>query len=227
MNPTGEVATSASADSSDAPGRSSRALRVAQRANGLEAITAAARDVFVERGYHGASIRDIAARAGVSLSALYYWHASKQDLLAALVAESREDYLHACRAQLAVVPDDDPVGQLTALVSATVRYRVRRQAESELSAREWRHLEGPHQAELEGLRTAAGRLWDAVIERGVRLEVFTCDFPDDSRRTIQAACNAISQWYDATGPVDVEELVERYVAIALRVVQPVPRGAER
>lgn len=65
------------------------------RGGGRDAITASAREIFAERGYHGTSVRDIAKRAGLSLSVLYYWHASKQDLLAALIHESTTDYFRA------------------------------------------------------------------------------------------------------------------------------------
>ena len=41
----------------------------------------AAVTVMGEDGYEGASMRDIAARAGVSVAALYYHFPSKQDLL--------------------------------------------------------------------------------------------------------------------------------------------------
>ena len=45
-------------------------------------LLAVARREFVEHGYGGASIRSIAQKTGVSLSAMYYHYASKQELLA-------------------------------------------------------------------------------------------------------------------------------------------------
>jgi hypothetical protein len=42
--------------------------------------------------------------------------------------------------------------------------------------------------------------------------------PDDARRSIIAACNAIAQWYEPGGGTTPPELVERYTAIALRIV---------
>lgn len=193
-----------------------------QRGHGLDAITAAAREVFAERGYHGSSVRDIAARAGVSLSALYHWHASKQDLLAALLAESRTDYLRTCHEALDAVPADDPTARLSALVTATVGYRVRRRVESAIAGREWRHLEEPHVARLGELRDAAARMWDEVVDDGVRRGAFACAHPDDARRAVLAACNAIPDWYDPAGRIDVDELAQRYVAIALRIVDHRP-----
>jgi AcrR family transcriptional regulator len=47
----------------------------------LESILRAAARIFAEKGYHQASIRDIARATGVSLSGLYYYFNSKEELL--------------------------------------------------------------------------------------------------------------------------------------------------
>jgi AcrR family transcriptional regulator len=188
------------------------------RGSGRAALTAAAREVIAERGYHGASIRDIAARAGLSLAALYHWHSGKQDLLVEVLRESRQDYLDTCRAAFDAAPPD-PSARLAALVRATVDYRVRRRVESEISAREWRHVEPEHLGSLDEFRVAAGAMWSGVIDDGVRAGVFGCDHPDEARRAIEAAVNAIPQWYDPSGPMGADELADRYVAIARRIVE--------
>jgi AcrR family transcriptional regulator len=193
------------------------------RGAGREAITAAAREVFAERGYHGASIRDIAKRAGLSLSALYHWHSSKQDLLAELVRESSNDYFQACERELRDA-GEDPAERLGAMVRAAVAYRVRRKVESNITAQEWRNLEPAHRERLDGVRHAATRLWAEVIEDGVARGAFHCPHPEDARRAIQAACNAIAQWYDPAGEVDLPELVRRYTAIAMRIVDHRPEA---
>jgi AcrR family transcriptional regulator len=189
------------------------------RGAGGAALTAAAREIFAERGYHGASVRDVARRAGLSLSALYHWHASKQELLAALLEESVNDYFHTCDTALREA-GTDPVSRLTAIVRATVDYRVRRRVESTIAAREFRNLEPRHARRLVTLRESATRLFQEIIDDGVHAGVFHCAHPDDARRAIQASCNAIAQWYrpDA-GDVTPEVLADRYVAIALRIVE--------
>jgi len=45
-----------------------------------ERILRSALEVFEERGYHAASIDDVAARAGVTKGAVYYWFTDKDDL---------------------------------------------------------------------------------------------------------------------------------------------------
>src|SRR5215210_4171661 len=47
----------------------------------LESILRTAASIFAEKGYHQASIRDIARATGVSLSGLYYYFDSKEELL--------------------------------------------------------------------------------------------------------------------------------------------------
>jgi AcrR family transcriptional regulator len=190
---------------------------VIPRGGGRDAITGAAREIFAERGYHGTSIRDIAKRAGLSLSALYYWHPSKQHLLAALIEEIQHDYFERCDRALRSV-GDDPAEKLCALVRATVEYRVSLRVESNIATLEWRNLEPDNRERLEGVRRSASQLWADIVAEGVARGEFRCAHPDDARRAIVAACNAIAQWYEPGGEITLPELVERYSAIALRIV---------
>jgi len=52
---------------------------------GHTALLQAAREEFAERGYDGTSIRQIAQRAGMSLSVLYHYYPGKTELLQAIV----------------------------------------------------------------------------------------------------------------------------------------------
>jgi len=52
-----------------------------------EEITAAALDLFVERGYAGTRLEDVAASAGISKGTLYLYFANKEELFKAVVRE--------------------------------------------------------------------------------------------------------------------------------------------
>jgi AcrR family transcriptional regulator len=52
-----------------------------------EEITAAALELFVERGYAGTRLEDVAARAGISKGTLYLYFTSKEELFKAVVRE--------------------------------------------------------------------------------------------------------------------------------------------
>lgn len=53
-------------------------------ARAKDRILNAARELFAERGYHAASMLQVASRAGVAKAALYHYFKSKQDILQAL-----------------------------------------------------------------------------------------------------------------------------------------------
>jgi AcrR family transcriptional regulator len=53
-------------------------------------ILDAAKELFVERGYEAASLREIAERVGVTKAALYYHFPGKEDLLRALLEPLEE-----------------------------------------------------------------------------------------------------------------------------------------
>lgn len=65
-----------------------------------EVIERSAIAVFAERGYHGASIDEIAGRSGVSAPIVYDHFASKQDLHRRLLERTRDELLQIWRSHL-------------------------------------------------------------------------------------------------------------------------------
>jgi AcrR family transcriptional regulator len=65
-----------------------------------EVIERAALDVFAERGYHGASIGEIARRSGVTPPVVYDHFASKLELHRRLLERTRDELLQMWREQL-------------------------------------------------------------------------------------------------------------------------------
>jgi AcrR family transcriptional regulator len=96
----------------DRRGSAARAKSKGQ-ASSREQLLAAASRVFARRGYHGASINEIAAEAGFSKGALYWNFASKEDLFFALL--------------------DDLDGHLRALISASASTALDREGADSLS----------------------------------------------------------------------------------------------
>jgi AcrR family transcriptional regulator len=73
-------------------------------------ITAAALQVFAEKGFAGAKIEDIAARAGLSKGAVYLYFPTKDDIFRAVVRDTVAPNLDALRA--AMLAADLPFPQL-------------------------------------------------------------------------------------------------------------------
>ncbi|MDI3406938.1 TetR/AcrR family transcriptional regulator [Streptomyces cavernicola] len=188
------------------------------RGTGGQAILEAARHEFAERGYAAASIRDIAKRAGLSLSAMYYYYPSKQHLLHALVNAGGQAYFDVCDEELKAA-GDDPGERLAVLVRATVRYRAEYRLESSLTLTEWRSLSEEQLVEFRRRQFDGSRMFQEIVDAGVAEGVFRTPHPEDARRAVIAMCNAVAQWYDEGGEVSVEELADRYAELALVLVE--------
>jgi TetR/AcrR family transcriptional regulator, cholesterol catabolism regulator len=80
-------------------GKAARATRARDRK--LDTILRQAAAVFRSRGYHQASIRDIARATGVSLAGLYYYFSGKEELLYLIQRHAFETILAAAKAGLA------------------------------------------------------------------------------------------------------------------------------
>src|SRR5271155_5571963 len=162
---------------------------------GLDTLRDVARREFVARGYHAVSIRDIAKESGSSLSVLYHYYASKQELLYSVLNEAIDSF-HATLESHApdLEKNADPVQRFAAVIESLVVYRATRKLDSLLFIRELRNLE-PKYAQLISSR------------------------PADARRTIVAMLNAIAEWYRQPGELTIEMLVARYTRLALAVVE--------
>jgi len=71
---------------------SGRLTREQSKANTRERLLAAARSAFAESGFHGASVEEIATRAGFSTGALYSNFDGKEDLFLVLMEREIEEH---------------------------------------------------------------------------------------------------------------------------------------
>jgi AcrR family transcriptional regulator len=203
-------------------GGGSRTTARAMRNNpaGLAALRDVARREFVASGYHAVSIRDLAREAGVSLSVLYHYYASKQELLYGVLNDAIDEFHQILARGMADVDvSEDPTRSFLVLVDSTVRYRAKLPDESLLFIREFRSLEPQFAERLAGRRDEVGRLFTEAIHNGVRAGVFRTPYPDDARRAIVAMLNGIANWYRTSGQLTTEQLVERYKRLALVIVE--------
>lgn len=83
-------------------------------------IEQAATEVFAERGYHAASMDEIARRSGVSVPVVYDHFASKQDLHTRLLERHRDQLLEVWREHL--LASDPPEQRIPRALDAWARY---------------------------------------------------------------------------------------------------------
>lgn len=106
--------------------------------------------VFGERGYDGASIRDISRASGTSLAGLYYYFGSKEQLLYLIQRDAFQTLLATLDAGLERV--SDPVERVRFLVRNHLEYFLAHPARMKVLSRESETLRGPLQDEVAELK---------------------------------------------------------------------------
>jgi AcrR family transcriptional regulator len=181
------------------------------------ALIAAAVEVMSLHGYHGTSVRDIAAAAGTSPAILYHYFGSKQSLLGVLL-ERGLDLLISATEQALDTAGEDPISRLRAIVAAHVRMHLESQRESMLGNSELRALDSASLRVVIAKRDVQQRIFDRVVREGVRREVFATPYVEDAARFITSACTAVAGWYRQDGNLDRDEIIRRHQLIALAAV---------
>ena len=138
-----------------------KSLRPQQRvvANKLQHILRHAAQVFSAKGYEGASIRDISRATGVSLSGLYYYIESKQNLLYLIQFTTFKTILARLERRLTGV--GDPEQRLRILIHNHLDYFLRHPLEMKVLSREDEALEGAYREEVAGIKR---RYYEIALE---------------------------------------------------------------
>lgn len=186
-------------------------------ASGLPRVLAAALDVFAEKGYHGASIRDIAAAAGLSVPGVYHHYASKQEILADLVAATMDDLLTRTRAALAAA-GPDPVRRFDAVVEALLRFHLERSREAFVASSEIRSLEPENRRRHVAARDEQQQMLNEVVAAGHASGAFATAYPHEASRSVAVLCVGAATWYRSDGPLAADELVARHLVLARALV---------
>ncbi|MEV6638655.1 TetR family transcriptional regulator [Amycolatopsis sp. NPDC051371] len=183
----------------------------------LEPPLAGALEAFVELGYHGATIRDIAQRARLSVPGVYHHWPAKQDLLVALLDLTMEDLL--TRARAARAEADGPVERFTRLVECLALFHTHRRELGFIGASEMRSVEEPDRVRIAATRQEMQHMVDDEVVEGCRRGVLTTPLPKEAARAVVTMCTALPQWWSPSGPSSPETVARQYVGFALDVVR--------
>ncbi len=183
----------------------------------LDVPLAAALAAFLDVGYHGATIRDIAGRAGLSVPGLYHHYASKHEMLVAILTLTMDDL--AARMKVARGNGADPVERFALLVECLALFHTHRRELGFVGASEMRSLAPEPRERVAAARRAVQRMVDKEIERAVADRSFRTPHPHEASRAVVTMCTALSQWYRDGGPATAEQVASLYVELALDLVR--------
>ena len=183
----------------------------------FDPVLTAALQEFLAIGYHGATVRGIAARCGLSVSGIYHYYTSKQQMLVALMDFTMADLL--ARSRAARSEGRDPVERFSLLVENLVLYHTHRRELGFVGASEMRSFEIANRQKIAELRTVQQRMVDHEVEDAVRQGLFRADHPRAAARAVVTMCTALPTWWRPNGALSPEQVAEQYVGVALDMMR--------
>lgn len=180
-------------------------------------IISAAVAVMADHGYHGTSVREIAAAAGVSSAVIYHYFGSKHGLLW-LIMDRGNDKLYALTQAALLAAPRDAASRLSAIVKVHVSRHLSACNEAFLGNTELRSLEPDARVQIIAKRDQLQHMYDQVIHDGVDAKQFGTKHPKEAARAVVTMCSAVSSWYRSGGPLSAEEITSQYTEFSLALV---------
>ncbi len=178
-----------------------------------EDILDAAAQVFRQKGFHGASMADIADSVKLQKASLYHHVSSKQEILLELLERALatlEEEISAVSTQ--PLPADQKLRQMIrAYLQALAEY-------PDLSAVllfEHRSLDKKNHARHVPHRDRFERLWRDVVNEGRREKLFYCQDTGLAVRALMGIMNWTLTWYRPEGPLPITKIADEYAALFL------------
>jgi len=182
----------------------------------LQHILRHAARVFSEKGYEGASIRDISRATRVSLSGLYYYFESKQELLYLIQSYAFREILGRLKERLA--RSSDPVGRLRILIENHLDYFLRHPVEMKVLAHEDEALEEPYRRKIAEIKRRYYGTARSIFEELRRSGRVRPIHPRVAVLSLFGMMNWIYTWHDPKADPGAASLSETMATIFLQGV---------
>jgi AcrR family transcriptional regulator len=177
------------------------------------AIKAAA-SVFAEKGFHGASTKDIAARMGIKQGSLYYYFRSKEEALGEVCLFGIEDYVQRMER---IAKSDQPFEAklMATLTSHLSSYREKNEA-LKVYNDERLYLPEEKRKVLKHLGSGYRQLLEGIFEEGIRQGVIRdsidCHF---AAQAVIGICNAWGDIIVRDHDLDIFDVIQKSTDLLL------------
>ena len=179
--------------------------------------------LFAEHGYHGTSIRDIAAEAAVRSASLYAHFPAKEAILAELVLAGHEEH-HARLVTALLHSGADPRDRLAALVRAHVRAHTDYPMLAVVASNEMHALSPAAAAPAAAVRRRSEALLAEVLAIGQQQGVFDLVHREATAAAIGSIGIRVASWYPAPEVgLNPSQLADVYASLALRMTGARPQ----
>ena len=178
-----------------------------------QAIRSAAA-VFAEKGFHGASTKDIAERMGIKQGSLYYYFKSKEEALGEVCLWGIEDYVSRMKS---IAASDQPFeAKLMATITSHLSsYRERNEA-LKVHNDERLYLPADKRAKLKelgsGYRQELEKIFEEGAEEGTLRDSIDCHF---AAQAVIGMCNGWGDIIVRDPDLDLFDLIQKCTDLVL------------
>lgn len=171
--------------------------------------------IFAERGYHGASVQEVADAIGFTKASIYYYYKSKEELLFDILTFADQ----AITAQFATAEGSDPLARVGRLVALHVTWYLRHPTIAKVAFRDWTALTGDLLViQTERRRRHSHTLRDS-IEHCRRQGLIAFDAKVGLiTNFINGAVAASNVWYEPDGAETPEAVGDAFAQMAVAVL---------
>ena len=183
-------------------------------------ILEAAAQVFRKKGFHGASMSDIADSVNLQKASLYHHVTSKQEILLELLERALDLLEEQIRA---VASQPLPAEQkLRLMVRAYLQALAEYPDLSSVLLFEHRSLDKKNHARHVPHRDRFEALWRDVVLEGRRSKVFDCPDAGIAVRALMGTMNWTLTWYRPDGPLSITKIADQYAELFLNGLMKTP-----
>ncbi len=179
-----------------------------------EQILDAAAQIFREKGFHAASMSDIAEAVNLQKASLYHHVASKQEILLALLDQALDiltERLEAVRRQ--DLPADEKLRQA---VSCYLGALAEKSDLASVLLIEHRSLELEYRSRHIPRRDRFERSWRDLIQEGMDAGLFCAADATLSARSLFGVMNWTITWYRPSGPLTIDQIANHIADLFLK-----------
>jgi len=181
----------------------------------LDSILKAASKVIARDGFEGASIRKVAATAGIGLSGIYYYFESKDELLFALQSRTFSTLVSSLEKRLTSITS--PEGRLRAVIDNHFQFFATNMYDLKVCVHEIGSLSGDYYKQILTTRRKYYKLVKEVVTENIK----SADRQDINLSTLFlfGSLNWVYMWYDPKKNSNIGKLSNQLLKIYLNGIK--------
>jgi AcrR family transcriptional regulator len=188
-------------------------------------ILNSAAQVFCQKGYHGASMADIAQAVGLQKATLYHHFKGKQEILSELLDNALN--LVTGNMELTASSNSSPEEKLHLAMRTYLQTLCEQPNLSSVLIMEYRSLDKELYNRHIRNRDRFEKMWRDIIQEGVDAGKFQCQSVPMTVRALLGVMNWTINWYRPEGKLSAESIADQFAEMFMTGIRVPTRSIRR